>query len=273
MTTMAAVHNTTSATADAIRRTLSRGTNFFDFQEVMYAVGASLVPNPDQLPPLPTEEEVSRAKELGQRLILCGPVPMVRLYDTLGNTLGGGKLLYDTDWYGNGKEKFFTKVFWPDWHYRFTTEGVIEDSTGENYLGQTRRLVMYLKEQVYAEQPLPKLYADAVEEFERREEALAELIDKNWKKGVKEVASLAANQLFRETPDLVLWDVVLHHKVNGGYVLPDTWTWTNKRSSGDDLVRVGLAGPHGVGVDFNDPRRSYSYLGVRFSRRVQTLSA
>ena len=259
------------ATTDAIRRRLTRGTNFFDFAEVMHAVGASLAPAPCELL-LPTEEEVDRAKGLGQRLILCGPVPMVQLCDVLGNDLGDGKLLYDTGWYGGGKEEFFTKAFWPDWHYRFTTEAVISGSLGEDYLIQTRLLVTYLKEQVYAGQPLPKLYADAVEEFERREEELAKLMGEDWKKATEEIANLAISILFRETPDLVLWDIVLSQKVNGIYVLPDTWTWTNQRSSDGILVDIGYAGPDGVDVDDDDPGDSYGSLGVRFSRRVQPLA-
>ena len=270
MTTSITASNTPAADS-FIRQTLTRRTNFFGIPETTKAFGMLVVPPCDLL--LPTEREVDRAKERGERLILCGPISMVHMYEALANKLGDGKLLYNLDWYGDGKEEFFAKVFWPDWHYRFTTEGVIERTLGENYLTQTRSLVTYLTERVYEGQPLPKLYADAVEEFNRREEALANLLDEDWKKAAEELAGLQVNRLFRETPDLVLWDVFLSKKVNGIYVLPDTRTWTNQRSSRGYLVAVGYAAVDGVDVDAHDPRHTSDYLGVRFSCRVHGLVA
>lgn len=263
--------SSTPASVDVIRRKMTRGTNFFGPEEVAKAFGMNIVPPCNLL--LPTEREMDRAKELGQRLILCGPISMVHLYETFANKLGDGKLLYNLDWYGDGKEEFFAKVFWPDWHYRFTMEGSIEGTLGENYLTQTCALVTYLTERVYEGQPLPKLYADAVEEFNRREEALADLMDEDWQKAAEELTGLQVNQIFRETPDLVLWDIVLHNRVNGGYILSDTWVWTNQRSSDGRLVFVGSAGEGGVDVDSDDPRYSHDRLGARFSCRVQDLVA
>jgi hypothetical protein len=159
-----------------------------------------------------------------------------------------------------------------DWHWRFTTEGVIENSAGENYLTQTNLLAKYLAEQVCAEQVLPKVYEDAIEEFKRREEELVKLMDEDWKKAAEELAGLQLNQLCRETPDQVLWDVILHNKVNGGYLLQGMYTWTNQRSAHGDLVYVGRAVDGGVDVVSCGPRISLGSLGVRFSRRVQSLA-
>jgi hypothetical protein len=83
------------------RNLFTRGTNFFSYEEISKAFGADAIPCIGQDPPLPTEEEMSRARELGQRLILCGPTPMVQMHDLLDNELGGGKLLYNMDWYRN----------------------------------------------------------------------------------------------------------------------------------------------------------------------------
>ena len=256
-------------TTGLARKMFVRGTNFFSYDEIAMAFGPDAIPGIAQDVPLPTEEEMCRAKELGQRLILCGPITMEWMHDRLGNELGGGKLLYDIDWYKD--EAFYRKVVMADWHWRFTAEGVIEDSLDENYLAQTRLLATYLKEQVYDGEPLPKLYADAIEEFKRCEESLAKLLGEDWKKATEQLASLQLNQLCRETPDHVLWETTLNYAANGAYSLP-MYTWTNQRSSSGRLVAVGYAGSDGVGVGRGDPGRSFALLGVRFSRRVQDLA-
>ncbi|OHA61225.1 MAG: hypothetical protein A2556_01870 [Candidatus Vogelbacteria bacterium RIFOXYD2_FULL_44_9] len=262
---------TQPATFEDATRLLARGTDFLGPREVVQVFGASLAPDVSNLPPLPSVAEIGLAKELGHRLILCGPVSMKQAHDVLGNKLCNGKLLCDTAWYAN--EDFFLKPPVTDWHWRFTGETVIEGTLGKNYLDQTRLLAKHAKEQAFGDQPLPPAYLVAIEEFNRHESELSELMKSDWQKAAEQLAGLKLNQLCRETPDQVLWDVALHFKVNGGYLLQDKYTWTSQRSAGGSLVSVGGAGSDGVRVDGGHPRSSRGDLGVRFSRRALDLGS
>lgn len=264
----------TPTTEDIARRLLTRGTNFFGWKETSYVLGEAseeLGPNPDDFPSLPSERAVSRAKELGQRLILSGPVAMDRLHDLLGNELEGDKLLYDTSWYQ--AEVFYRTLAAAKWHWRFTGEHVIDGSAGQNYLDQTRTLIAYLQTQMFDGQPMSPKFTQAIEEFKQNEEAIAKLMnDWDWPKAAEQLAALQINQLCRETPDQVLWDIVLNKKVNGVYVLPGMYAWTKTRSSRGYLVYVGTAVEYGVDVDVIDPRYADDDLGVRFSCSAEDLA-
>jgi hypothetical protein len=52
---------------------------------------------------------------------------------------------------------------------------------------------------------------------------------------------------------------------NDEYILPN-YTWTNRRHSNGELVRVGSADADGASVNGYRPGNSYDLLGVSFSR-------
>ena len=253
------------------RRLFTRGIEFFGSREVRQTC-APLAPKPDQIPPIPfTKEELERARELGQCLELHGPTTMRQLYNVFGNKLGKGKLLYNIDWYR--EDLFYTSEKSPDWHWRLTSKEVIPNSTKQDYLQQTRLLVGYLTHQVYAGQLFPEPYVKAIEELNRQEDTLVTLMAADWKQAAEALAKLQINRLCRETPAQVLWSIALHFKVNGQYLLPNMYAWTNARSAGGDLVGVGCADSGGVYVGHNYSTLSSDALGVRFSRRALPLAA
>lgn len=266
MTTATAVP-ASLVTTNFARQLFVRGTDFLGPEEILKTFGSSLAIPEDQVPPIPfTEEELDRAKALGQCLELHEPISMLEMNRVLGNKLGDGALLYNTGRYE--KEPFYATDKSSDWHWRLTTKTVIPDSAGENYLGQSLALARYLKTQVYAGQELPGIYAKAIAELKAREQELAKLMDEDCQKAALELANLAINQNCRETPSQVLQSIAMYQVVNGEYLLPNMWTWTNTRTSDGYLVRVVYADPHGVIVVRNDSRYSSGDLGVRFSRRA-----
>jgi hypothetical protein len=260
----------TSASESFARSLFTRGTDFFGPAEIRDVLMIDLG---DSIPEIPfTEEELTRARQLGQYLVLTCPInakgkplTMSGLYDALGNEIGGGKLLYEIDWYKD--EDFFTTepvTLIPTW--KLVSREVIPGSTDVNYLGQTLAIAQYLREQVYEGQELPAPYQQAVDELESKKDGLERLMNDDWKKAAQQLADLQINQLFRENPAEVMYRLALYLKVNREYLLENMWTWTNSRSSDGYLVDVGLFDSSGAGVDSVFPRDSLSHLGVCFSR-------
>jgi len=248
-----------------------RGTDCLGPKEVTCAFGVSLAPAPGDIPPISLSETMLKhLRMLGMCLELHGPTTMVELSDVLGNKLDEGKLLYDTSWYQ--KERFYMTEKSPNWHWRVTLKGLVPDSTGKKYLPQTRVLAEYLRDKVFAGQPLPEKPRIALEELDDRECELSELVERDWKDGAEQAANLALNQLCRQTPAQTLWSIALYRRMNGEYLLPSVWAWTNQRSSDGSLVHVGYAGPGGVHVGDYGPRDSGGHLGVRFSCSFEDLT-
>ncbi len=216
------------------------------------------------VPAIPfTEEELKRARKLGQFLILHAPTTMQQLHSRLNNVLGDGKLLYDIDWY-KGEQFYTTETTRLEW--RLVGREVISGSTGQNYLSQTQVLADYVREHVYGSMELPAAYQAAIKEFEDRKDELERLADKDWKAGAEAMANLQLNRLFRGTPADTLFDVIAYFKVNGEYLLPNMYHWSASRSSRGNLVGLGFGGAGGVYVRGFDPRNSLDNLGVVFSR-------
>lgn len=254
------------------RSLFARGTDAIGAEEIMRAFNMTL-PSADMsvIPPIPfTEAELQRAHALGHYLILqvgAGKngrlLTMQSMHDDTKNKLGKGKLLYDTDWYG--KEDFYTKDT-PRVGWRLVSREVIPGSTSGDYIAQTQAIVDYLLGKVYEAEEPPAPYKEAVTEFVARKAELEQLMSDDWEKCAAECADLKINQLFREKPVEVIYGLVVQHAINNEYLLGGMYTWTSTRSSDGYLVRVGGAGAVGVYVDGDDPGRSRSYLGVRFSR-------
>jgi hypothetical protein len=245
----------------------TRGTDAFGPEEIDRVFGLKLGP----IPPIPfTEAELKRARELGQYLILQAdrtkhdyPRMMKSITEMLGNALGDGKLLYDTDWYA--KEPFYTDDT-PRMGWALVSREVIPASVNKDYLRQTQAIADYLVNEVYKDEELPAEYHVAVTEWNDRKEELEKLDDTDWKKCAEGLVSLRLNILFREKPVEVLYGRVVQHQVNRERLLEAMYTWTNQRSSYGDLVDVGSCDPAGVSVRSGEPGYSGSGLGVRFFR-------
>jgi len=248
----------------------ARGTDCFGTTEVEKALGLES----DQVPPIPfTQDELQRAKKLGDKLVLFCPkhpdgqaVTMQSIHDRRGNMLGEGKLLYNTDWYRG--EDFFTtepiatEPYWALW------SPILPGSTNQNYLQQTGILAEYLETEVCVGRDLPTKIKLAIEEWRDRETELTNLMNNDWQKASEQLAALQLNQL-RPTAGQVLYFVVLEHEINQTYLLPNRYVWTKSCSSLGRLVLVGLSDSCGVFVNGNRPDDSIGYIGACLSRRAE----
>ena len=232
--------------------------------------------DPDEVPELSlSKEELERAKELGQMLVLRvnqasdgEPLTMQKIQELLQDQFdqeGKGKVLYNTDWYKD--ERFFTtetaRAAWA-----LVNKDLIADSTSKNYFEQTELLVQYLRDQVFKGQQIPREYQEAIEEFEKQRKDLKKLTEKDWQKAAERFEQLKLTQLTRQTPVEALYDTMMAFQNNDERILPSTYAWTPRRSSYGELVYVGDFGSGGVDVDSDEPDYRYDFLGVSFSRSL-----
>ena len=227
------------------------------------------------IPPIPfTEREIKRAKELGQFLILrveSAPdgqaLTMEKMNELLKQSFAKdkkGKILYNTDWYQN--EDFY-KIDTPKMRWALTGKSLVPDSTSKNYLQQTEQLVAYLREQIFAGQELPEQYQLAIAEFDNKKADIAKLLSSNWQEAAKQLSKLSLNQLTRQTPAEVLYDLLVYFK-RTGRLLENRYTWTARLSSAGCLVFVGYFGAGGAPVRGDSPGHSHGLLGVSFARSL-----
>ncbi|HQU07541.1 MAG: hypothetical protein B7X04_00095 [Parcubacteria group bacterium 21-54-25] len=233
----------------------------------------------DRAPAIPfSQEELQRAKELGQQLILqvdtmlhkasglmsrekSVPLTLESLKQKFTKSHDDKKVFYEQDWY---KDEDFFKKEKPRVGWRLTSRDLLPESTSKSYLEQTDVLVEHLQKQVFKGTKLPKQYEDAIAEFKRKRAESG--TDSEWKRGSQMLADLAITKLARELPVEAMYRFILNDQAHKDKPLPSTYTWTASRTSGGSLVFVGNFDAEGTRVDGNEPRYSHSLLGVSFSR-------
>jgi len=267
------------------------GSDFFAHQEIEKAFGIKV--KSEQIPEIPfTKEDLERAKELNQFLILRvdkandgKPLTMAKMNELLkGKVKDGKKALYSDDGTGKFKddswykdEDFATKES-PKISWALTSKEVIPNSSSKNYLDQTEEVVDYLKNQVFPAKggsalggkgtEMPKIYKEAIEEFEKAKAEIKKLIDDDWQKAAEKLEGLAITKFTRQTPAEALYDILVYFQNKGERLMENMYTWTSRRDSDGRLVAVGRFDSGGVHVDSGGPGYSSGYLGVSFSRSL-----
>lgn len=238
----------------------------------------------DRIPAIPfSQQELQRAKELGQQLILqvdsmihkgglmsrekSAPLTLENLKQKFTKAHDDGKVFYEQDWYKN--EDFFKKEK-PRTGWRLTSKDLVPGSTSKSYLEQTDVLVDHLEKQVFKGVELPKPYKDAITEFKRKRAEIEPLAksgtDAEWKKGSQMLADLAITKLARELPVEVMYRLILNDQARKDKPLHSTYAWTASRDSDGGLVLVGDFDSDGAVVDDDGPDFRDGLLGVSFSR-------
>ncbi len=257
--------------------------NFFGPDDVENAFGVHLKPH--EIPPIPFSlGELERARELGQFLVLRinrapdnEPLTMEKMESLVRESFekeGDGVFYNDT----LSKVEKFSVTDTSNLAWALTSRELIPNSTKQNYLQQTETLVNYLKEYVFAGQTLPPEYADAVAEFEKYYDLhfkgntyvqISQLLNgKNWRTYAKEISELCINQLTRQQPIEVLYDMLICFKKNKhDRLLENQSTLTNHCSSDGRIVILGGArGPKVVYGERWFPGERDGRFGVSFSR-------
>jgi len=229
----------------------------------------------EHIPAIPfSRTELLKAKELGQMLILRvnkfadgRALTMVNMHKAMANKkpkpAEPALSSPEGSWY---KDEVFYTAEAPVLGWALVSKEVVPNSESKNYLQQTERLVEYLKNDVFKGQPLPKEYADAIAEFEKKKAGIATIITSDWKKAAEELANLKLTELTRQSPVEALYDGLMFRETNKKYLLPGVYTWSKRRDSDGDLVYVGNSGASGADVLSGNPVYSYSAIVVSFSR-------
>ncbi|MEK7185412.1 MAG: hypothetical protein AAB726_02210 [Patescibacteria group bacterium] len=244
------------------QRLFTRGTDVFGPGEIQTVFGIEIPA--DKVSPIPfSEGELQTARRLGEVLTFQVPeLTMAMIHDRRQNKTSDGKpLFYNTKWYR--EEPFYTGDN-PVGRWKLLTREVLHGSLGENYLQQTPVLVSHLGE-VFGNQ-MPSYAQAAIDEFEGSRKAIEKLMDEDWQKAAEQLANLKMSKFFRPSPVEVLSVITMYEAINHERLLPNVWTWTNKRSSNGGLVSVGYFDGNGVRVARDDPRSRNDFLGACFSR-------
>ncbi len=262
---------------DMARETM--GEEFFGFQEVKKAFGIEI--SPEDISEIPfSREELERAKELNQFLVLRvdkvpdgKPLSLQKINEILkGKVSDGSKLLYSDDGKGGIKDdswyrdEAFSKEEAPRLAWALVSKEVIPDSTSKNYLQQTEELVNYIRNGVFKGEEVPEEYAEAIKEFEKEKDRIGKIISSEWQKAAEKLSQLKINQLTRQNPAEVLYDIAIYFQNRGKRIMEDRYSWTSSRASDGRLVFVGEFDSGGVYVYSYRPDYSIGSLGVAFSR-------
>jgi len=257
------------------------GSEFFGSREVEKAFGIKV--RPEDIPEIPfSREDLERARKLNQFLVLRvdkapdgKPLTLQKINEILkGKVKGEKKLLYSDDgtgkikgdsWY---KNEDFPKSDVPKLAWALVSKEVILNSTSKNYLNQTEEIVNYLKNEVFKGKEIPKVYQEAIAEFEKEKEAVGELMSSDWKKAAEKLSQLKINQLTRQNPAEVLYDIAIYFQNKEERVLENRYAWTTRRDSDGELVGVGRFDSDGVFVARGTPVGSHDNLGVCVSRSL-----
>ena len=228
------------------------GSDVFGPEAIIEAFGESV--ELGEIPPIPfSSEELEKAKELGQMLILrAGKLTdgrnlgMKEIGEILEDKVkDDGKVFYDSSWYN--EEKFFIEDPIEN-GWALVSKDVIPDSTSKDYWQQSRELAIYIKDQVFSGTPNEE-YQEAITEFEKytsdnfagkSDDEINNLLkETGWEKYAGGLSNLKLNQLCRQSPAETLYDLIVHFQNTGERLLPDKYTWTKRRYSGGGLVSVG----------------------------------
>ncbi len=215
------------------------------------------------IPPIPySESQLAMARRHGEMLVLrvgkdrAGkPLTMKRIHEIGQPRMGfdEGKMLYDTAWY---KDEAFYKDAALQTEWALVGKNFVPDSTGKDYIEQTRVLRDHLK----------KIGGLTDDEFKECSDDILDrirkLVDSDRTAASGQLAELMVNKNHRRSPAEALYEWTLRLRNKKERTLESTYDWTSGRASDGDLVLFGNAGTMGAYVDGDLPGYSNDSLGV-----------
>ena len=277
--------------AEAMRHAESKErTAGIEFQEARELLGEDLIGpeeiektwgvSPEEIPDIPfSREELERAKEMGQMLVLRidktadgKPMSMEAMNTILAKRWEkekkGGLLNTAEGWRDRVTgSKDFAEVA-PRAGWVLVSKELLPGSTSKNYIEQTEVIIKALREQAFKDAELPDEYEEAIREFEVNKDRLTKLMSENWQQAAKELSELKISQLTRQSLQEGIYDLALYFDKNGKRLLPNVYTWSNSRSSDGRLVSLGDFVAEGVDGGGWTPDGRGGLLGVLLSRRL-----
>jgi len=233
-------------------------------------------PEPESVPEIPfSTDELKRAKELGQRLILYVDTTKAEVPLTVANMniLVGGKRSDDRDWLSLNDQNESTdsllheQTARPGW--RLTTPEAVTGTPNKGYLKQIEVIINYLCDEVFKDQTIPDVYQTAIKEFEKKKDDIIGNIESDYEQEevAEKLASLSINQLTRERSSEIIYRLMLTDKKFGTDPNEETWLWSNSLNHAKELVSVLHRPPEPLffGGGFSIKSNGYA-IGTCFSR-------
>lgn len=224
---------------------------------------------PESIPEIPfSEQELEKAKELGQQLVLYvdrtnnkTPLTVEKMLNILGGkTSDNREIIYSNRHIDDGNLKVQTpRVCW-----RLTTPEIIRNSTSKNYLEQTEEIIKYVYDKVFENQNLPEKYQEAIDEFNKKRNHI--LMEVDSRKVTHELSGLLINQMTREQSSEIIYRLILEERKNGIKNLSTKCSLSNSINADVGFVGVGDFVSVGASVDWWLLSDRRSRLGVCFSR-------
>ena len=236
---------------------------------------------PDEIPEIPfSREELERAKEMGQMLLLRveqtedgKPMSLEAMIDIIQKRWdkeNKGQLLYTDSKYKNWEDRTgddFTKLS-PRSGWALVGKDLLPESTSKNYIEQTDVIIKSLREEAFKDVEVPEEYEEAIREFETNKDRLTKLMSENWQQAAKELSELKITQLTRQSIQEAVYDLAMYYDANDKRLLPNVYTWSLSSSPGGRLVDLGRFGSGGVDGGRWGPGVRSGDLGVSLSRRL-----
>lgn len=244
----------------------------------------------ESIPVIPfSREELLRAKELGQQLVLyvdklsiLGHDVDINLWYIFNNfnTKSGKNLLskpYEMD----------NCIETPNLGWKLVSPGPIPlpgvfDHEQTTYITQTDLLIEYLMKEVFQTDDLTKLpnqYQEAINEFRSQEKAIRKNVQGlsgDWATATEAMDALKINHLFREKAIEIVYRLCIEYKLERPLLLnrdqslkPAQDTWSCTRQTDGRFVAVGM-GKGDNGEEYIDLHgwRPHQNRGVCFARSI-----
>ena len=260
-------------TVEAVEQQEARevlGNDFFGPPEIQKVFGVTL----EKIPPIPfTREELEKAKELGQQLILFTDVVVdegAQLPATINNLFS----MYPSVWDGNRMgvrmkdvSADFRAKETPRMGWRLVSKKVIPRTEDATYIGSLRVLANYFGE-LDAGRTEESWYQSIWEEVNREgvdiEDAMA--IEEDWRSSLESITRLRASQCFGERAVECVYRLIVNQELHDTRLLSDTYVHTTSIFPDQGLVRVGFFREEGMALSITSPLENYPQVGMCFSR-------
>ena len=276
--------------AEAIRKAERKETGeTMEFQEAKEIFGEDLLGpeeiektwgfQPDAIPEIPfSREELERAKEMGQMLLLRveqtedgKPMSLETINDILVKKWkkeGKGEILKTADGWKNwiGEDRFKKEA--PRSGWALVSKDLLPDSTSKNYIEQTDVIIKTLREEAFKDVEVPEEYEEAIREFEANKDRLTKLMSTNWQEAAKQLSELKITKLTRQIFPEAIYDVAMYHDRHNKRMLSGKYTWTASLNPDGALVNLGYFDSEGVSGYWGAPGGRRGDLGVSLSRRL-----
>lgn len=240
------------------------GANYFGPEAIKNTFGFA----PESIPSIPfSEDQLRRAAELGQRLILRidrkpdgRPMSMQAMNEILNAK---------RKWRQRNKVGVLDTAEAPRPGWALVSGDLVLSTIAMDYIQQTEALIGHLKQDVFKDSgEMPEPYKTAINDFGDQKLELMLLVISDPRKAAKRLSNLQITELCRETAAEAVYDLYLQFEATGICPVHDRYIWTGSCAEDGGLVAVGDMDDGGPDGQSMFPGYLDVGFGALLSRRV-----